>query len=63
MAALYAEVYYNYTKGIYMSRAEIERSESWALWTRMEADPFYTREIRQMVEDCQKSHLEWNLSQ
>ena len=63
MADLYAEVYYNYTKGIGMSRAEIERSESWALWLRMEADPFYTRKIMQMVEDCQKSHLEWNLSQ
>lgn len=63
MASLYADVYYNYTKGFYMSKAEIEESEAWALWLRMEADPVYTRKIMQMADDCQKNHLEWNLSQ
>lgn len=60
MGSLYAEIYYNYTKGIRMNRRQVEASEDWKLWERMDPDSAYHREIRKMLADCEKEHLSWD---
>lgn len=60
MASLYAEIYYNYTKGIRMDRQQVKASERWKLWERMDPDSSYYREIRNMLDDCEREHLSWD---
>lgn len=62
MAALYADIYYDYIKGRQMDRSVVERTEAWQLWERMDPDNVYKKEIHKMVEDCKTNHLEWSHS-
>lgn len=60
MAALYADIYYDYIKGNQMDHSLIEQTEAWQLWERMAPDNVYKKEIHKMAEDCKTNHLEWS---
>lgn len=60
MAALYANLYYDYCAGNRMTWDSVQMTKAYQLWQRVAPESKYVAEMGEMIEDVKEDHHDWN---